>query len=79
MLGILAIIVFILDLIVAFEVLNSCRSVCNKVLWILIILFLPILGMLLYFCCADRHKHFHTYQRIDEIEVLPTAIARHLK
>jgi len=31
------------------SVLSSSASVGNKILWVLLILFLPVLGMVLYF------------------------------
>lgn len=54
-------ILFLLDLVVIVEVLQSCRNVCGKVLWICAILMLPVLGTLVYFCCGDRAVHRHSY------------------
>ncbi|UJR06597.1 hypothetical protein I4U23_010881 [Adineta vaga] len=54
--GVLASILLILDLIAIFELLTSSgRSVCSKLIWILIIFFFPIGGLVLYWCCA-RHR-----------------------
>ncbi len=47
--GIVGLIIFILDIIALVSVLSSSASVGNKVLWVLLILFLPVIGMVLYF------------------------------
>lgn len=47
--GIVGLIVFILDIIAIVDVLNGSKPVVNKLLWILLILLLPMLGMVLYF------------------------------
>ncbi len=49
MTGLLGLIVLILDLIAIVEVLKGGKSVGGKLLWILVILLLPIIGMLVYF------------------------------
>ena len=46
---ILAIVVFILDIIAIVSVMSGRSSVERKVLWVVIILLLPLIGMLLYF------------------------------
>ncbi|CAF1379225.1 unnamed protein product [Adineta steineri] len=51
--GVLGLIILILDLIAIFELLKSGgRGVCSKLIWILIIIFFPIGGLILYCCCA---------------------------
>lgn len=47
--GIIGTIIFILDIIAIVMVLMGNKSVGMKLLWILIILILPIIGMILYF------------------------------
>jgi hypothetical protein len=47
--GILGTIVLVLDVIAIFSLLMGRGSVGHKLLWILLILFLPVLGMLLYY------------------------------
>ena len=47
--SIAGIIIFILDIIAIVEVLQSNKDVAMKLLWILIILLLPLVGMILYF------------------------------
>ncbi|KAF9169241.1 hypothetical protein BGX21_011202 [Mortierella sp. AD011] len=46
--GFIGLVVFILDLIAIFEVINSNRSVTAKLLWSLLIFLFPILGLVLY-------------------------------
>jgi len=47
--GILGMIVLVLDVIAIFSLLMGRGSVGHKLLWILLVLFLPFIGMLLYF------------------------------
>jgi hypothetical protein len=47
--GIGGLIVFVLDIIAIVSILTSAKSVGNKVLWILLVLLLPVIGMILYF------------------------------
>ncbi len=47
--GILGTIVLVLDIIAIISLLMGRGSVSHKLLWILLILFLPFLGMLLYY------------------------------
>ncbi|HXE51595.1 MAG TPA: PLDc N-terminal domain-containing protein [Tepidisphaeraceae bacterium] len=46
---ILGIVVFILDIIAIVSVLSGRSSVERKILWVVIILLLPFIGMILYF------------------------------
>ncbi|CAF2321949.1 unnamed protein product [Rotaria sp. Silwood2] len=53
--GVIGLIILILDLIAIFELLTSSgHSMCSKLIWILIILFFPIGGLILYWCCVRR-------------------------
>ncbi len=47
--SVLGLIILILDLVAIFNVLSSSSSVGRKVIWSLLIFFLPVVGMLLYF------------------------------
>ncbi len=53
-LSICGLIAFILAIIAIIEVAGSRRSVAGKVIWILILLFLPYLGVIMYYLFADR-------------------------
>lgn len=45
----LGLIVLVLDIIAIIDVVKGSLSVGRKVLWILLILILPVVGMILYF------------------------------
>lgn len=47
--GIVGLIIFILDIVAIVSVVQSSMDTGKKVLWILLILFLPVIGMVLYF------------------------------
>jgi hypothetical protein len=47
--GIISLIVVVLDIIALVKLLKSGADTGNKILWALLIIFLPILGMVLYF------------------------------
>ena len=47
--GILGMIVLVLDVIAIVSLLMGRSSVGHRLLWILLVLFLPFIGMLLYF------------------------------
>ncbi|CAF1188804.1 unnamed protein product [Adineta steineri] len=51
--GVLGLIILILDIVAIFELVTSSgRDLFSKVIWVLIILFFPIGGLILYWCCA---------------------------
>jgi hypothetical protein len=50
----LGILVLVLDVIALINILTSSISGVGKLLWILIVLLLPIVGMLLYFAHSTR-------------------------
>ena len=47
--SLLGLIHLILWIIAAIEILKSGKSAGNKLLWILVILFLPLIGLILYY------------------------------
>jgi hypothetical protein len=47
--GLLGILIFVLDIIAIVSLLGGSASVEHKLLWVVLILLLPLLGMLLYF------------------------------
>lgn len=47
--GIIGLLILILDIIAIVSVLTGGGSVGHKLLWILLILLLPVIGMILYF------------------------------
>jgi len=48
-------VIFILDIIAIVDVLKSSMDTGKKLLWILLILVLPVLGMILYFLLGERN------------------------
>ncbi|MDO8580119.1 MAG: PLDc N-terminal domain-containing protein [Candidatus Omnitrophota bacterium] len=52
--GILGIIVLILDIIAIVDTLNSPMDTGKKILWIILIIFLPVIGMILYFLIGKK-------------------------
>lgn len=54
--GILGILHLILWIIAAIEILQSGKSMGSKVLWILIILLLPLIGLIIYFVAGRGNK-----------------------
>lgn len=47
--GLLSLVILVLDIIAIVDVFKSSMSTGKKVLWILLILILPVVGLLLYF------------------------------
>ena len=54
MIGIVALIVLILDIIALFDILKSSMDTGSKALWIILILILPVIGMVLYFLIGKK-------------------------
>lgn len=47
--GLLSLVILILDILAIIEVLKSSKDTGNKILWIIIIVLLPVVGLILYF------------------------------
>lgn len=54
MYGLVGLIVFVLDIVAIVDCIQSSMDGTKKLLWILLILVLPVVGMLLYFLLAKR-------------------------
>jgi hypothetical protein len=52
--GLVGLIVLILDIIAIVSILTAAKSVGWKLLWILVVLFLPLVGMILYFVIGKK-------------------------
>ena len=52
--GIIWIIVFIIDVVVILDIIRSNKDMEKKVLWIIAVLFLPILGPILYYVIGKK-------------------------
>lgn len=53
----IGLIILVIDIAVIVEVFQSCREMLGKVLWTLLILLAPVVGIILYFLFAERHRH----------------------
>ncbi len=56
MIGIVALIVLVLDIIALVDILKSSADTGNKALWVILILILPVIGMVLYFLIGKKMK-----------------------
>jgi hypothetical protein len=54
--ALLGLIIFVLDVVAIVDVLKGSLETGKKVLWILLILILPVLGMILYFLLGKKKK-----------------------
>jgi hypothetical protein len=52
--GLLGLVILILDIIAIVEILNSGRPAGNKLLWILLILFFPVIGLIIYYAAGRK-------------------------
>lgn len=52
--GIIGLIVLVLDIIAIVSILGSGLSVGMKLLWTLLVLFLPVIGMILWFVIGGK-------------------------
>jgi hypothetical protein len=52
--AILGLVVLVLDIIAIIDVLKSSMATGKKVLWIILILVLPLVGMVLYFLIGKK-------------------------
>ncbi|CAF1206614.1 unnamed protein product [Rotaria magnacalcarata] len=50
--GIIGLIILVLDIIAAIEILRSDKPIVEKILWILFIVFCPIIGLVAYLLCG---------------------------
>lgn len=52
--GILGLIILILDIVAIVDVLKSSMDTGKQALWIILIIFLPVVGMVLYFLIGKK-------------------------
>jgi len=48
-------IIIILDLIALYDILTTRRSAVSKVLWVIVILLMPVLGLIVYYIFGKRN------------------------
>lgn len=51
----LGLVVLVLDIIAIVDLLKSAKDTGKKVLWILLIIILPLIGMILYFLLGKKN------------------------
>ena len=54
MLGLLGLVVLVLDIIAIVDILKGNKSTGFKLLWILLVLIFPLIGMVLYFLIGKK-------------------------
>jgi len=54
MAGLLSLVVFVLDIIAIVDAIKSPMATGKKVLWIILVLVLPFIGMILYFLVGKK-------------------------
>ena len=52
--GLLSVIILVLDIIAIIDVIKSSMATGKKILWVLLILFLPVLGLILYYLVGRK-------------------------
>jgi hypothetical protein len=52
--NIVGLLILVLDIIAIVHILQSGMDIVKKLLWILIVLVLPLIGMILWFAIGDR-------------------------
>lgn len=52
--GLIGLIVLVLDVVAILSILGASKSGGWKLLWILLVLFLPVVGMILYFLIGKK-------------------------
>jgi heme A synthase len=54
MLRLLSLLVFVVDVIIVMEILRSTKDNEKKILWIVVVVFLPVLGPILYYLIGRK-------------------------
>jgi hypothetical protein len=54
MTGLLGLIVLVLDIVAIVDILKGSMETAKKVLWVILVLILPLIGMVLYFLVAKK-------------------------
>ncbi|MBU0548900.1 MAG: PLD nuclease N-terminal domain-containing protein [Candidatus Omnitrophica bacterium] len=52
--GILAVVIFLLDIIAIIDALKSSLETGKKVLWVILIFILPVVGLILYYLVGKK-------------------------
>jgi hypothetical protein len=54
--GLIGLVVLVLDIIAIIDIVKSSKDTGGKVLWILLVVILPLIGMILYFAIGKKKK-----------------------
>lgn len=54
--------IFVWDVIIISEIIQSSTSIVNKLMWSALIFIFPILGIIIYYIFERRQHQFHQYQ-----------------
>lgn len=52
--GLLGLVVFILDIYAIIKIMGSSASSVKKLVWVLIVLFLPVIGLIIWFLMGPK-------------------------
>lgn len=52
--GLIALAVLILDIVAIVDIVKSSKDTGNKILWLLLVILLPLIGMVLYFLIGKK-------------------------
>lgn len=52
--GLLGLVILILDIIAIVDIIKSSADNGRKILWLLLVIFVPVLGMILYFLIGKK-------------------------
>jgi len=52
--GLLGLVILVLDIVAIVDLLKSAKDTGKKVLWVILILVLPVVGMVLYFVLGKK-------------------------
>jgi hypothetical protein len=52
--GLLGLIILVLDIIAIVQIVKSSKTTGNKILWLLLVILLPIIGLVLYFLIGNK-------------------------
>ncbi len=52
--GLLGLIILVLDIIAIVQIVKSSKTTGNKILWLLLVILLPVIGLVLYFLIGNK-------------------------
>jgi hypothetical protein len=54
--GLIGLVILVLDIIAIVNIVKSAKSTGNKILWLLLVILLPVIGLVLYFLIGNKSK-----------------------